>query len=600
MTASQAVDKGQGMVRRSKLERVYNLCLEGGGNILINTSPQPGVMIFTPAATMGYLFLPASGSQQYSALSYPEDIQTQLGLRQDLSYGHARFRVGAVVTLPNGTLIFANVTGDMPQEKARTLLLDQSPDANRLRQYVPHSMTTLNKTQTSGAPVQGNWETVIEVTSEATSLRSLSSDAHGAQVHPSLEKSLTKSDTEQATREPESSSAISTRNPRLQQNRHSDTTFPSYSTAETQPGQGAAQEYRLTSHFTTDTHILILKDGVASWTPIGNARSGANVIQSLPSGNIGDVKGARSAILEQVWFFRKGGDDIDIIQIGMACITANHPILTDDGSILASQAAAKGLGKLPDREYSQLCGLQLATGGNILINISTSQDLPPVYTEAATMGYCFLSPSDPLNGNFPTYALQWTGPRDDYMAQTRPSYSQVTTLHHKGISTRPILSPTLSTPETHASPKVIDDSKKMAKEHMREPRTGIFATVHLGAKTTQRTPEEHSSGLDAARTRSHRTRPKGIQKSCREGVQGDGPENVDEGHETIRRVQDDRDWSTAHAVEVQSHRGIPGPILPRVPTSCLGAGVDQWLIGRPPLQITGLDQVHQSHSQALQ
>ena len=150
------------------------------------------------------------------------------------------------------------------------------------------------------------------------------------------------------------------------------------------------------------------------------------MIQSLPSGHIGDVKGARSAILEQVWFFKRGGDDIDIIQIGMACITANHPILTDDGWILASQAAANGLGKLPDREYSQLCGLQLATGGNILINISASQDLPPVYTEAATMGYCFLSPSEPLHGNSPTYAIQWTGPRDTYMAQTRPSYSQVT------------------------------------------------------------------------------------------------------------------------------------------------------------------------------
>ena len=45
MMASQVVDKGQGQVRRSMHQRVYNLCLEGGGNILINTSPQPGVMI---------------------------------------------------------------------------------------------------------------------------------------------------------------------------------------------------------------------------------------------------------------------------------------------------------------------------------------------------------------------------------------------------------------------------------------------------------------------------------------------------------------------------------------------------------------------------
>ena len=256
------------------------------------------------------------------------------------------------------------------------------------------------------------------------------------------------------------------------------------------------------------------------------------------------MKGAQSATLEQVWYFRRGGDDIDVIQFGMACITANHPIITDDGWILASQAAANGLGILPDREQSQLCSLQLSTGGNILINTSTSQDQPPVYTEAATMGYCFLSSSDPLNGNSPTYALQCTGPRDDCMAQARPSYAQVTTLRDKGISTRPTPPPTLPTPETHASPK-------------------------------QRTPEEHSSGLDAARTGSQGTRPKGIQKSCREGVQGDGPENVDEGHEAVRRVLDDQDGSTGHGVEVQSHRGIPGPILPRVLTSCLGAEVNQ-------------------------
>ena len=34
MTALQAVDKGQGRVYRSRDQRVYNLCLEGGGNIL--------------------------------------------------------------------------------------------------------------------------------------------------------------------------------------------------------------------------------------------------------------------------------------------------------------------------------------------------------------------------------------------------------------------------------------------------------------------------------------------------------------------------------------------------------------------------------------
>jgi len=171
------------------------------------------------------------------------------------------------------------------------------------------------------------------------------------------------------------------------------------------------QEYRLTPSFTSDTHILILTAGVASWTQIRDARCGATVIKSLPYGNAEDVSGAQSATLERVWLFEEGGDDIDMVQIGKAYLTADHPILTVDGWLLASQAAAKGYGQLPsERKFSQLCGLQLATGGNILINTSTTQDLASVYIEAATLGYCFLSSPEPLNGNFPTYAVQKTGP----------------------------------------------------------------------------------------------------------------------------------------------------------------------------------------------
>ena len=174
---------------------------------------------------------------------------------------------------------------------------------------------------------------------------------------------------------------------------------------------------------------------------------GATVIQSLPSGNIGDVRGAQSTTLEKVWKFEGGGDEIDIVQIGKAYITANHPILTVDGWMLAGQAAAKGHGKfLSDREYSKLYSLQLATGGNIIINTSTSPDLPSVHTETATMGYRFLPPSNPLNRNFPTYSLQGTGLRDGLVAQTKPSYSQVI---RKGLSSKPLSQFTPLASETH-------------------------------------------------------------------------------------------------------------------------------------------------------
>jgi len=149
---------------------------------------------------------------------------------------------------------------------------------------------------------------------------------------------------------------------------------------------------------------LILNAGKATWIRLWDAKRGATVIQSLPSGHTGDASGAQSATIERVWTFGRGGGGNDVVKFGKAYITANHPIHTVDGWMMANQAAAKGHGQvLSDRVYSKLYSLQLVTGGNIIINTSTSPDLPPTHTEAATMGYRFLPPSDFLYGNFPTY-----------------------------------------------------------------------------------------------------------------------------------------------------------------------------------------------------
>ena len=54
MTARQAANIGQGEILTNYTHpRIYNLCLEGGGNILTNTSRTPGLISFTTAATMG-------------------------------------------------------------------------------------------------------------------------------------------------------------------------------------------------------------------------------------------------------------------------------------------------------------------------------------------------------------------------------------------------------------------------------------------------------------------------------------------------------------------------------------------------------------------
>jgi len=56
MTARQAVQQGPGhLINNVQVERVYNLLLEGGGNIIINTKANPQeAPTLTVAATMGY------------------------------------------------------------------------------------------------------------------------------------------------------------------------------------------------------------------------------------------------------------------------------------------------------------------------------------------------------------------------------------------------------------------------------------------------------------------------------------------------------------------------------------------------------------------
>jgi len=62
MMARQAAAQGHGeLLPNFKIQSVYSLCLEGGGNILINTDQQEA-MTLTTAATMGCRFEPAVDS----------------------------------------------------------------------------------------------------------------------------------------------------------------------------------------------------------------------------------------------------------------------------------------------------------------------------------------------------------------------------------------------------------------------------------------------------------------------------------------------------------------------------------------------------------
>ena len=77
MTARQAAAKGYGyFLPNCAIPRVYNLCLEGGGNILINTTATlQSALTLTTAATMGCRFEPAADPQHTDSLTYPDDIR---------------------------------------------------------------------------------------------------------------------------------------------------------------------------------------------------------------------------------------------------------------------------------------------------------------------------------------------------------------------------------------------------------------------------------------------------------------------------------------------------------------------------------------------
>ena len=162
-TARQAADMGQGEILTNyKHPRVYNLCLEGGGNILINTSRTPGLTTITTAATMGYRFETATDSQQQGSLTYPVEVRNRLERRQYLQFGRQAFGPGDVQTLSNGELVFKNITGIIPEKKRPgtgptlsqlpTSLPNNSPTAKSLVQLEPTTATSFYKAEISGEP----------------------------------------------------------------------------------------------------------------------------------------------------------------------------------------------------------------------------------------------------------------------------------------------------------------------------------------------------------------------------------------------------------------------------------------------------------------
>jgi len=109
--ARQAADRGHGtLLTNQKHSKVYSLCLEGGGNIIIDTT---ATLHKAPtqiaAATMGYLFEPSTDPQHKGSLTYPDNIRAEIGQIKGMKTGLQYFGFNEVGTYPIGEPHFRNI-----------------------------------------------------------------------------------------------------------------------------------------------------------------------------------------------------------------------------------------------------------------------------------------------------------------------------------------------------------------------------------------------------------------------------------------------------------------------------------------------------------
>ena len=107
MTARQAAQQGLGrLINNFRVERVYNLCLEGGGNIIINTTANPQeAPTLTETATMGYRLEQTKDSQLTGSPTYPQASLQRLGQYKGMSTGMRHFHASEVSIQSNGEII---------------------------------------------------------------------------------------------------------------------------------------------------------------------------------------------------------------------------------------------------------------------------------------------------------------------------------------------------------------------------------------------------------------------------------------------------------------------------------------------------------------
>jgi len=287
---------------------------------------------------------------------------------------------------------------------------------------------------------------------------------------------------------------------------------------ESENRDGVDKEDLHTSSFMADTYILIRNSDKASWIQLWTAERGATAVQSLPSGTIEDLRGAKVTTIETLRSFECPTGGLDLIQMGKAQITAHHHIQTNEGWMTARQAVERGHGTLLSNHTNlHLYGLRLVGGGSVIIDTSVNSDKEPTQIEAATMGYRYVPTTDSHHGVSHTYPTpQEASPIEEQAAQAKPSYCSVAQRQFKGMSGRPASQLKTLAPTTIAQLVSNMVTERADKKHMGEPNRGskgLPATSLSDLRTGQRVLEELGGDLEAVSMEVDRREPGGPLQS---------------------------------------------------------------------------------------
>ena len=275
MTARQAAQKGQGaLLTNLTLPRVYNLCLEGGGNIIINTTTHsqesPTLMV---VATMGCCFEPAEDPQHIGSLTYPANSLHRLGQIKGMRTRYKHFIANEVKTRSNGEIILKTI----PTRRIEPSIPDKE------RPEIPPRPSTCDTITLQTWALAS--KTVVQLES-VTAYEMVRKEKKGElKTRPIDPLDTAHSDIETCQRPPE----------------------------ELLYDRDETQEELPEPSLTPDTYLLIRYEDKASWIQLRTAAKGTKVVQSLPSGNIEDLGGATETTIENIHPYQSPTGGVDLV-----------------------------------------------------------------------------------------------------------------------------------------------------------------------------------------------------------------------------------------------------------------------------------------------